>query len=729
VVAASFFMPYSIDDNDLPNKVKEMPQHDKEIWVAAFNDSYESCIGDGGKEDDCESSAYAIVYSAVKKSKEDSATRMSQFRDNDYPEGQLCPYNDCCHDLAIPTIGWYKCGACERVFYAGDTDSDYEDYRCYREDKAPADAPAKPDEIPTARDLGASWATPEEESREPRRESRMKVTLRNFVNRLLGRAIKDVESWDGAASNYASTDSYCAACLIDSNAAAGRDTKDQAHCMLPVKLDGETEMVKQAVYAAAGGHGITQVVKPEDVPKEDWDAAVKAAANKIISAYDEMEEEAPEAVYELAGKEKPTGEAETEEEQRAKSIDEAFWDLSEQVYKMDGYAWLNGAFVDEGKMFAIISAVGKLYRAEITIAGDKLMVGERESWFEVKLDFPPIVTQSRTTIQRQQDGRYRWFSISCSAVLNRAGEIDSRALFDSFIAHAEEKKEYPIREFFHAGEKFRTGQCDYLARDDYLLITSGLYDDTEIGRAEVKARQESPDYWGDSIGFLPTQEPAKIRVAEGVDILAYDEGILQEISTLPEAMAAAWFTATPTIQEVNRMLSTKQKEELVKLMGSVEVVDKWLDENSATRNREIADAGMVTRAQEPPVVEPETEAPQEFVLEEAALVELTKRVGDGLDARITAAVTEAIKGFPAEIEKLSGVVSVLAAAIDQRLKPLEADEDVKHQIYLQDAPKIVLSKTVRPRNPDPKAENEPESMADQAEAILANIPQWGPKSK
>jgi hypothetical protein len=659
---------------------------------------------------------------------------MSQFRDNDYPAGQLCPYDDCCHDLAIPEMGWYKCGACERVFYAGDTDSDYEDYRCYREDKAPSDAPAKPDEIPTARDLGASWATPEEESREPRRESRMKVTLRNFVNRLLGRAIKDVESWDGAASNYASTDSYCAACLIDSNAAAGRDTKDQAHCMLPVKLDGETDMVKQAVYAAAGGHGITQVVKPEDVPEADWDAAVKAAAVKIVAAYDEMGEDAPDACYELAGKEKPAGEEEepeepeTEEEQRAKSIDEAFWDLSDQVWKMDGYAWLNGAFVDAGKMFAIISAAGKLYRAEVTIVEDRLVVGERESWLEVKLDFPPV-TQSRTTIQRQQDGRYRWFSISCSAVLNRSGEIDSRALFDSFITHAEEKKEYPIREFFHAGEKFRTGQCDYLARDDYLLITSGLYDDTEIGRAEVKARQESPDYWGDSIGFLPTQEPAKLRVAEGVDILAYDEGILQEISTLPEAMAAAWFTATPTIQEVNRMLSKTQKDELVKLMGSVEVVDKWLDENSATRNREIADAGMVTRAQEPPLLEPETEAPQEFVLEEAALVELTKRVGDGLSANIQAAVAEATKAVPAEFEQLRAAVTKLADEIDKRLKLLEADEDEKHQIYLQDAPKIVLSKTVRPRSPDPKVEpeTEPESMADQAEAVLANIPQWGPK--
>ncbi len=738
-------MPYSgPDDSSLPQKVKDMPQHDREIFVGAFNNSYNSCIDDGGKKDDCEGSAFAIAYAAVEKSKEETiATRMTQFRDGDHPIGQLCPYQDCCHDLAIPTIGWYKCGFCGREFYAGETDSDYEDYRCFRSDKAPSGAPAKPEEFPIAEDLGASWATPTEEEKSTRKESRMKITLRSIIDRVMNRAIKDVASWDGSASNYKDTDAYCAACLIDVNTGT---PKTQDHCMLPVKLDGESEMVKQAIHACAGGHGLSQVKKPDDVDQDKWDAAVKAAANKIISAYGEMEEQAPDAIYELAGKTPPK--EESLDAHRAKSLDEAFGDLMDQVWQMDEYAWLNGAFLDAGKMFAIVTASGKLYRADISVVEDSLTLSPRESWLEVKLDFPPVAGDqqqlSRTTIQRQSDGKFRWFSISGSAVLNRSGEIDSRALFDSFIKHAEETGEYPIREFFHAGEKFRTGQCDYLARDDFLLITSGVYDETEIGLAEVKARQENPEYWGDSIGFLPTQEPAKIRVAEGVNILAYDEGILSEISTLPEALAAAWYTATPTIKEVDRMLTQKQKDELGKLMGSPEAADKWLEENSATRNREIVESGKVTRqtvgqppaSPDPEGTQPEPEAetaqPETFVIDDAAFETLVSRVSEGLDGRIRAAVDEAVRGIPESVQtyftQLQTAVQGLADGVEKRLQALEKPEDEKRQVWLQDAPKITLRKTVTPRHPNPDTEPEPdpESMADKAKDILASIPQWGP---
>lgn len=84
---------------------------------------------------------------------------MKKFQD-DTEDGQLCPYEDCCHDLAIPKEGWYTCGSCKRPFYARYSDSDYEDYSCYRAgSKALKDKP-KPVRVPTAKDLGASWATP-----------------------------------------------------------------------------------------------------------------------------------------------------------------------------------------------------------------------------------------------------------------------------------------------------------------------------------------------------------------------------------------------------------------------------------------------------------------------------------------------------------------------------------------------------------------------------------------
>jgi len=42
--------------------------------------------------------------------------------------------------------------------------------------------------------------------------------------------------WDGAASKYADTDAYCAACLIDENTGSG--PKVQSKCHLPVKEPG-----------------------------------------------------------------------------------------------------------------------------------------------------------------------------------------------------------------------------------------------------------------------------------------------------------------------------------------------------------------------------------------------------------------------------------------------------------------------------------------------------------
>lgn len=128
-----------------------------------------------------------------------------------------------------------------------------------------------------------------------------------FEQTFTERRIKTVDSWDGSATNYADTDAYCAACLIDVNAAAGRDTKAQAYCMLPVRGPGDSAdtFVQQAVFAAAAGRGIGRISKPADVPSGAWDAAVQAAARKLLDAYRQMERDAPLSLYKYAGLEPP----------------------------------------------------------------------------------------------------------------------------------------------------------------------------------------------------------------------------------------------------------------------------------------------------------------------------------------------------------------------------------------------------------------------------------------
>lgn len=551
----------------------------------------------------------------------------------------------------------------------------------------------------------------------------MATKLRALID-AIKRAIKDVASWDGSASNYKDTNAYCAACLIDVNQS---DTKAQDHCMLPVREDGDgaDTYVRQAVHAAAGGRGISAVKKPDDVDQDQWDSAVKTAANKIIEAYGEMEEDCPESIYEMAGKEKPAGEGDnkpakdepaTEEPAKsteAKSLDEVYFGLYDQVMAVDEWGWLNGCYVDQGQLFAVISSNGKLYRADVSIAEDQLVLSP--DWIEVKLDFPAVAEQSRFKIIRQADGKKRWFSLSCSATLNRSGAVDSRALFDSFIQHAEETGEYPIRQFFHAGKQFRTGQCDFLARDGYILITSGLYDDTELAQKEIEARSADPGYWGDSIGFYP-DEISTIDV-NGVEIPVYEHGVLDEISTLPEHQAASWFTATPTIKEV-RMLDKRQMEALTKLFdGDEEAASKWLEENVDPENRRIKDAGMVTREVEQPQEQPETQPtpdepvtnPADLILDDEAFNLLVERVSAARQDVLSKLVEDAITKVQQSIDELVASQKSLSEAVDKRLKKLESTDDEKHRIWLEDAPKIRVAQTSRPRQPQPDEEPETDS--------------------
>jgi hypothetical protein len=74
--------------------------------------------------------------------------------------GQLCPNQSCLHKLGLGKEGWYICSACGILFYTQYSDSDYEDYKCYREDSS-AIRGMIPADISTAQDLGASWASPD----------------------------------------------------------------------------------------------------------------------------------------------------------------------------------------------------------------------------------------------------------------------------------------------------------------------------------------------------------------------------------------------------------------------------------------------------------------------------------------------------------------------------------------------------------------------------------------
>lgn len=250
-------------------------------------------------------------------------------------------------------------------------------------------------------------------------------------------------------------------------------------------------------------------------------------------------------------------------------------------------------YFDNGTLYALLQEQGHLMRAQVFIAPDEAVtlspyepvteafipiainigeavvtpevieeaVEEVDATVEAVEEIAEAVVEGETVRQRvlrvfqQPDGRYRWLSISSTAFLNRVGEIDSRALFDSFVAHAEATGEYPYRTFMHHGEALRTGKADFLARSGLVYITSGLYDaDSPLAAIEIAAlsNARTAAKWGESIGYQPTVEPEMTDIGAGIVIPVYRAGIHREISTCPEGAAAAWFTSSQ-VTEVKRM--------------------------------------------------------------------------------------------------------------------------------------------------------------------------------
>lgn len=449
------------------------------------------------------------------------------------------------------------------------------------------------------------------------------------------------------------------------------------------------------------------------------------------------------------------------------------------AYVLDLYTEAGGA------MYAVLAQEGKLYRSEVSLTDGTATLGE---WQQVEVDFSaapagemraaddPIPGRARVQMVRQKDGRVRWFSQSCSAVLNRSGEIDGTALFDSFIRHAEETGEYPIRQFFHAGEGFKTGQADWLARDGFIYLTSGLFDDSEIARAEIAAREREPEYWGESIGYDATAAPIMVDVGGGVKLPLYTEGIHREISTLPEKDAAAIFTRTA--QEVRRMtqLSQRQLDELIHLFGDEDAARKWLADNPEATNRQIAAAALVARATPPPAAagaataeaeaatdetaddetdESEDEATAEAADDETeesedgdgdgseaeterqaeAVLELTPEDMDALaagvmDAPAMRGLFDAVQSIQASLAAMSEDATAHrmrdTASLDAlaaRMDGLDASHDEQRSVWQDDLPmRRRVAVSYRPRADAGSAEPPALDMAAEAEAVTESFP-------
>ena len=193
--------------------------------------------------------------------------------------------------------------------------------------------------------------------------------------------------------------------------------------------------------------------------------------------------------------------------------------------------------------YALVVRDGVVYKVEILPVHGSLSIGEFLPIKEDTISSFNTTKENRMKVYRGKNGEMRWLSIASVAVLNRVGEIDSRELFDSFIDHANRTQEFPVLNVYHLGPNSKIGRADLLAREGYVYIASGTFDNTPFGRMFYEGLKDRDD-WGNSIefdAFPATIETVRLDGAM-VHIPVYKKGINTGITVLREKDAASLFT-------------------------------------------------------------------------------------------------------------------------------------------------------------------------------------------
>jgi len=584
----------------------------------------------------------------------------------------------------------------------------------------------------------------------------------------------------GQGDNRSGVTGYCIDCLVNVNPDAGLGSRSRwrtENCALPIRgrkdpeiLGGESVFVAEAVRSAVNSIG--SLGKPDDVGEEEWQLALRSAAQGLVDALDMMGETAPEHLVALAttpdvrdGEPAAGAQRSTQAEER----DISLWSAANII--QDGFVeqYTSGEVDDihivhdlyiasDDSLYAITSMAGLLYRWPVTIDDAGVPVLGEAS--RVQVEFVDAgepgddeEAEQRSVVFRGKDGRYRMASIVSTSILNRSGEIDSRALFDSFVANWGMVDEHYINFHHQGGSVTRLGEIRKIWREGYTLLAYIEFDDTPHGRAAAETlRDDSDGKWGFSIEFFPHDEPAMLRVAEDTDIPVYQRGHLVGASILKESKAAAHFTLHGAITREAITMDKRVKEDLIELVG---------DENAeimATAadgvNRRVRAEGLIARekgadaaAKAPPVAR-EDEADQEgdgetleFEIDvEDVYAEVAKRIREtiltsGLVSKLETAATAnsaAIAELQERVNSMADVIATLTSqnadaskrlrSVEERAAWLSLTDEEKVQETVEDMPRAVTRKViVRPSRRDEPVAAPVDPLADLSKRAAENM--------
>lgn len=361
------------------------------------------------------------------------------------------------------------------------------------------------------------------------------------------------------------------------------------------------------------------------------------------------------------------------------------WNVYEQVnvqvqaYFRDDWVWVNDLVLEnDEEIFAVVGYEGRLYRTPVSVQDGIASIGELEA---VEVQYTPVTTRSVSPIliTREANGRRRWLRQLSTAVLLRSGgtlEIDSRELYDSFIAAIERTGQYPIASLCHMGENFRVGQATYIWRDGFCLFESGLFDESELANRVADDIEANGSYWGTSIEFVPTALPSREEIAGGVPLYVHREGIMTSGDFLPEAQAASLFTGDISIKR--GVMQQYQRDALARL-GYTEAQIEEAAARARSTNSSIQENGLIARSQDqgqdPPAPAPETPATPagdppapatQIVLDAAALTYLREQIG-GVTTEQFVALQQGFESMKQVLADI--VVREQAAAVQRRDAP------------------------------------------------------------
>ena len=238
----------------------------------------------------------------------------------------------------------------------------------------------------------------------------------------------------------------------------------------------------------------------------------------------------------------------------------------------DNYHWMQDLYYDNGALFAVTVSAGRLWRWPVTLdRNDQVSVGEPvivKVNFSVTNDTP---TGRMSTLRETSDGRWLGASVLCTATVNKLGILDSRGLFDSFIARFKGDGSEYINLLHLGGGVSKIGVLRHIFRDDKLLV--GIYEldkDDPVALAAARTlAADGDDYWGGSIEFRHFGEPTLLEVAEGISLPVTIDGELLGYSIARSADCAAWATCNLVFEQQRGLMTDKDKAVALELLGDI----------------------------------------------------------------------------------------------------------------------------------------------------------------